>query len=68
MIKKLPPLKEEKKDVSHDIDSLFTSISIKDTIDYILDQIELHNKLKSMSSKLIVKNLLIKLSTEVTYI
>ena len=32
-------LKEDEETVSYDVDSLFTSIPLKDTIDYILDQI-----------------------------
>ena len=38
-----------------------------DTIDYILDQIYVQQKLKPICSKLIFKRLLIKLSTEVTF-
>ena len=36
-IKELPPLKEDKEDVSYDIESLFTNIPINNAIDYILD-------------------------------
>ena len=67
LIKELPPLKEDKEDVSYDIESLFTNIPINDTIDYILDQICVQHKLKPICSKLIFKRLLIKLSTEVTF-
>ena len=67
LIKELPPLKEDEGDVSYDIESLFTNIPINDTIDYILDQIYVQHKLKPICSKLILKRLLIKLSTEVTF-
>ena len=39
LVKELPPLKEDKENVSYDIESLFTNIPVNDTIDYILDQI-----------------------------
>ena len=67
MIKKLPPLKEDEEDVSYDNESLFTKIPISDTIDYILDHIYVQLKLKPICSKLILKQLLMKLSTEVTF-
>ena len=63
MIKELPPLKEDEEDLSYDIESLFTN----DTIDYILDQIYVKDKLKPICSKLIFKRLLIKLTTEATF-
>ena len=46
LIKQLPPLKEDEKDVSYDIESFFTSILIYDTIDYILDKIYIQHKSK----------------------
>ena len=67
LIKELLPLKENEKDVSYDIESLFTNILINVTIDYILDQIYVQHKLKPICSKLIFKCLLIKLSREVTF-
>ena len=67
LIKGLPPLKEDEEDVSY-IESLFTNIPINDTIDYILDQIYVKHKLKTICRKLIFKRLLIRLSTEVTFI
>ena len=68
LIKELPPLKEDEEDVSYDTESLFTNILINDTIDYILDKIYVQHKLKPICSKLILKRLLVKLSTEVTFI
>ena len=67
LIKELPPIKEDEEDVSYDIESLFTNIPINDTIDYILDDIYVQHKLKPICSKLILKRLIIKLSTEVTF-
>ena len=67
MIKELPPLQEDKEDVSYEIESLFTNIPINDTIHYILQQIYVQHKLKPICSKLILKHLLIKLSAEVTF-
>ena len=49
------------------MESLFTSIPINETIDYILDQIYTKKKLKPIWSKLIFKCLLLKLATEVTF-
>ena len=67
LIKELPPIKEDEEDVSYDIESLFTNIPINDTIDYILDDIYVQHKLKPICSKLILKRLIIKLSTEVPF-
>ena len=67
LIKELLTLQEDEEDASFDIESLFTNISINDTIDYILEQIYVQHKLKPICSKLIFKRLLIKLSTEVTF-
>ena len=50
-----------------DIESLFTNIPIKDTIEYIIEQIYTHKKLKPIYSKQIFKRLLLKLGTECTY-
>ena len=62
LIKEMPTLKEDEEHVSHDIESLFSNIPIKDSNDYILDQIYVQHKLKSIFIKLIFKHLLIKLS------
>ena len=35
----LPPLEEGEKDILYNVESLFTNIPIKETIDYIIDQI-----------------------------
>ena len=47
------------------MESLFTPI--KDTIEYITEQIYTHKNLKSFCSELIFKHLLLKLATECTY-
>ena len=44
--------------VSYDVKSLFTNVPIQETIDYILDEIYLKNKLPKICSKLILKRLL----------
>ena len=58
MLSNLPPLLNDEKDVSYDVESLFTNIPIKDTTEYIIEQIYTHEKLKSICSKLIFKRLL----------
>lgn len=58
----LPPLEEDNKDVSYDVYSQFTNI--KETIDFIIDQIFMQKKLTPLCAKLILKRLLSKLATE----
>ena len=60
MLSNLPSLLCHEDDFSFDVQSLFTNISIKDTIEYIIEQIYTHKKLKPVCSKLIVKRLLLK--------
>ena len=38
-IRDFPPLENEEEDVSYDVESLFTKIPLKETVNYILDQI-----------------------------
>ena len=59
MLSSLSQLLDDEKDVSCNIESLFTNIPIKDTIQYIIKQI---------CSKLIFKCLLLELLIECTYI
>ena len=47
--------------------SLFTNVPIQETIDYILDEIYVKDKLPKICSKLIFKRLLLKLTTENTF-
>ena len=51
----------------YDADSLFTNISLKETIDYILDESYVNRKTKPVCSKLIFKRLLHKLTTDCTF-
>ena len=63
----LPPLLDDEEYVSYDIESLFTNIPIKDTIEYIVEEIYTQKMLKLICSKLIFKSLLLKLATQFTY-
>ena len=67
LIREQPPLEDSKEYVSYDVESLFTNVSIHDTIIYILKEIYTHNKLPHICSKLIFKRLLLKLTTEHIY-
>ena len=60
ILKGEPPLETNEKYVSYDVESLFTNIPVKETINYILAEIYDHHKLKAMCSKLIFKRLLLK--------
>ena len=53
--------------VPYDLISLFTNVSIQETIDYISDKIHVKNKLPKICSKLIFRRLLLKLTTENTF-
>ena len=68
MIKNQSPLTDNEEYVSYDVESLFTNIPILETIDYILEEIYDKNKLQPICSKLIFKRLLLKLTTESTFI
>ena len=58
-----PPLENQEKDVSYDVESLFTNIPVKETVNYILDQIYVHKKLPQICYyRLIFKRLLMKLA------
>ena len=64
LLKDLLPLKDDEEYVSYDVKSLFTNIPQKETIDYILEQIYVHNKLPMICSKLIFRRLLEKMTTK----
>ena len=66
MIKPLPPLQKNEEDVLYDVDSLFTNIPLKETIDYIIHKIYNEKFLKRICKKLIFKRLLYKLTTDFT--
>ena len=54
--------------VSHDVESLFTNVPVHETFYYILQEIHVKEKLLKICSKLIMKRLLLKLTTENTSI
>ena len=58
---------DDYEDVSYDVESLFTSIPIKETIDYIIHKTYTKNVIKPMCKKSIFKKLLIKLTKECTF-
>ena len=67
MLPSIPFLQGDKKDASYDVESLFSNISIEETINYITEQIHVHKKLMPICSKLIFQRLLIKFATECTF-
>ena len=67
MLRDLPPISNDEKYLSHNVDSLFTNIPLKETIDYILEEIYANRKMKPICSKLICKWLLYKLTSECTF-
>ena len=68
MLKNLPPKKEGEEDVSFDVEKLFTSIPLKRTIDYIVEQIYTHKKIEPIvKSKLIFERLLYRLTNGSTF-
>ena len=67
LIQEQSPLQLDKEYVSYDIESLFTNVPITEAIEYILDEIYVNNKLPKLCSRLLVKRLLLKLTTESTY-
>ena len=60
------PLSQDEEDVSYDVESLFTNILIKDTIDFICEEIYVH-KLEPICKNSIFKKLLYKLTMECTF-
>ena len=60
------PISEDEEDVSYDVESLFTNIPLKDTIDFICEEIYVNKKLEPICKKSIFKKLLYKLTTECT--
>ena len=68
IIKAEPPLETDEEYVSYNAESMFTNIPVRETINYILAEIYDHQKLKPMCCKLIFKGLLLKLTTESTFI
>ena len=65
MLNDLPPVnEEEEEEVSYDVESLFTSVPVKDTIAFICSEIYEKKKLKPICSRNIFRKLLLKLTTE----
>ena len=61
-------MKEDEEDVSYDVESLFTSIPVDETIEYILDEIYVRKKLKPFCKKrLTFKRLLERLTKECVF-
>ena len=60
-------LSEDEEGVSYDVESLFTNIPIKDTIDFICEEIYVHKKLEPICKKSIFKKPLYKLTMECTF-
>ena len=66
MLNKVPMSKDE-EDISYDVESLFTNIPIKETIDFICGEFYNRKKLKPICKQPIFKKLLYKLTTEFTF-
>ena len=64
MLSSILPLQVDEEDISYDVQSLLTNISIEETFNYIIEQIYVHKKLTLIRWKLAFKRLLIKLDTE----
>ena len=62
LLKKLLPKGLDGEDVSYDVESLFTSIPIAETIDYIMYEIYNKKTLKSFCKKLIFRRFLGRLA------
>ena len=58
---------DDYEDVSYDVEPLFTSIPIKETIDYIIRKTYAKNVIEPMRKKSIFKKLLIKLTKKCTF-
>ena len=55
------------EDVSYDIESLFTSIPVQETIDYILQRIYVRKEIKPFCKNSIFKKLILKLTKECVF-
>ena len=67
MIKNQTPLSPDEEYFSHDVDSLFTSIPVEETIEYIIYQIYNEKKVPQICSKTIFTCLMYKLTTECAF-
>ena len=59
--------REDYEDVSYDVESLYTNIPVKETIDYILHKIYVDKSIKLFCKKSIFKKLLVKLPKECVF-
>ena len=50
------PLSEDEEEVGYDVETLFTNIPIKKSIDFICDKIYNHKKLKQSVTNLFLRN------------
>ena len=66
-LKQQDPLLPDEEYVSYDVESLFPTVPIHETIDYILQEIYAKEKSPIICSELIIKRLLLKLTTENTF-
>ena len=66
-LKQQDPLLPDEEYVSYDVESLFTNLPVHETTDYILQETYLKEKILKICSKLIMKCLLLKLTTENTF-
>ena len=64
VLSSIPPLQDDKKEVSYDVDVLFIEQLL---INYIVKQINIKKKLMPVCLKLILRRLLVKLATECTF-
>ena len=66
MIKALSPLEKNEEHVSYEVDSLFTNIPLKETIDYIIHKIYYEKLLKPVCKKMWLLWLPYKLTRDCT--
>ena len=57
-------IKEDEEDISYDVVSLFTNVPIEDTIEYIINEIYVKKRLKPICTKLIMKRMLKRLTSD----
>ena len=57
-------LEQDEEDISYDVESLFKNVPVDETIEYILDEIYVRKKVKPICSRLIMKRLLKRLTSD----
>ena len=67
MLSSILPLQDDEGDVSFDVETLFTNISIEKTMNYIIEQIYVHKKVTPIWSKLIFTRLMTIFVTECAF-